>query len=92
MAPEEQKYYEDYISMFMQDGWLQFEKDVEENLESYSIEAIKDEGDLRFIQGQLSILNSMKNFRNGIENAYDNLQEQDSEADYVQAIWFRVRR
>tara|TARA_R110000751_G_scaffold10202_2_gene37680 strand:- start:338 stop:598 length:261 start_codon:yes stop_codon:yes gene_type:complete len=86
MAPEEQKYYEDYISMFMQDGWLQFEKDVEENLESYSIEAIKDEGDLRFIQGQLSILNSMKNFRNGIENAYDNLQEQDSEADYVQAI------
>ena len=86
MTPEEQKYYEDYISMFMQDGWLQFEKDVEENLESYSIEAIKDEGDLRFIQGQLSILNSMKNFRNGIENAYDNLQEQDSEADYVQAI------
>lgn len=86
MAPEEQKYYEDYISMFMQDGWLQFEKDVEENLESYSIEAIKDEGDLRFIQGQLSVLNSMKNFRNGIENAYDNLQEQDSEADYVQAI------
>lgn len=86
MTPEEQKYYEDYLSLFIQDGWVQFEKDIQDNLDDYSIEAIKDEGDLRFIQGQRTILNSIKNFRNGIENTYESLQQQDSEADYVQAI------
>ena len=86
MTPEEQKYYEDYLSLFIQDGWVQFEKDIQDNLDDYSIEAIKDEGDLRFIQGQRTILNSIKNFRNGIENTYESLQQQEVEVDYVQAI------
>ena len=86
MTPEEQKYYEDYLSLFIQDGWVQFEKDIQDNLDDYSIEAIKDGGDLRFIQGQRTILNSIKNFRNGIENTYESLQQQEVEVDYVQAI------
>ena len=86
MTPEEQKYYEDYLSLFIQDGWVQFEKDIQDNLDDYSIEAIKDEGDLRFIQGQRTILNSIKNFRNGIENTYESLQQQEVEVDYVQDI------
>jgi hypothetical protein len=77
MTPEVQKYYETYFSLFVTDGWKQFLQDVNQNIDNFQILNIKDEANLRFIQGQLDLLYRLQNWENTIKSSYDSVQEQD---------------
>ncbi len=71
MSPEDDKYYENYLDLFLHDGWKQFVNEAQELLDSYVIEDIKDENDLAFIKGQRSSLLNITRFETGIRNAIE---------------------
>lgn len=71
MSPEDDKYYENYLDLFLHDGWKQFVNEAQELLDSYVIEDIKDENDLAFIKGQRSSLLNITRFETGIKNAIE---------------------
>lgn len=71
MSPEEEKYYENYLDLFLHPGWKQFVDEAQDLLDSYSIEDIKNNEDLFFVKGQrISLLNIVR-FETGIKNAFD---------------------
>ena len=71
MSPEDEKYYEQYLSMFLHPGWKQFVEEAEDLLDSHDIDDIKDEKELHLLQGQRKTLLSIVNFELGIKNAFD---------------------
>ena len=71
MSPEDEKYYENYLDLFLHAGWKQFVEEAEELLDSYVIEDIKDEIDLAFVKGQRSSLLNITRFETGIKNAIE---------------------
>ena len=71
MSPEEEKYYENYLDLFLTDDWKQFVQEAAELINSYNIEDIKNEQDLFFVKGQRSSLLNIVNFETGIRNALD---------------------
>jgi len=71
LSPEDEKYYENYLSMFLTPGWKQFVEEAQDLLESYVIEEIKDGIDLAFVKGQRSSLLNITRFETGIKNAFD---------------------
>jgi len=77
LSPEDQKYYENYLDLFLTDGWKQFVKEAQDLLDSYEIEDIKDEIDLAFVKGQRSSLLNITRFETGIKNAIE--MESDSD-------------
>ena len=46
MAPELQKYYEDYADLFLTDGWKQFQEDIQAAALTINIMSLKDAKDL----------------------------------------------
>ena len=78
MSPEEEKYYEVYLDLFLHKGWEQFENELEEILSNYRIEDIKDEKHLAFVKGERDAFFRMRRFANGIKYAYERMQEQDN--------------
>jgi len=77
LSPEDEKYYENYLDLFLHSGWKQFVEEAEELLDSYVIEDIKDEIDLAFVKGQRSSLLNLTRFETGIKNAIE--MESDSD-------------
>ena len=71
MSPEDEKYYENYLDLFLHEGWKQFVKEAEELLDAYVIEDIKNEIDLAFVKGQRSSLLNITRFQTGIKNAIE---------------------
>jgi|TARA_Y100000033_G_C2655565_1_gene66952 hypothetical protein len=71
LSPEDEKYYENYLDLFLHDGWKQFVNEAQELLNSYVIEEIKDEKDLAFVKGQRSSLLNITRFETGIKNAIE---------------------
>ena len=71
MSPEEEVYYENYLTLFLQPGWKQFVAEAEELLNSYQIEDIKNNEDLFFVKGQRNSLLNIVRFETGIKNAFD---------------------
>ena len=81
MTPELQKYFESYFDLFLTDGWKQFMEDVKESAESFNVRNVPDESALKFVQGQLLILDQMLNWEAGIRNVYDSVQEEEKEEE-----------
>lgn len=75
MDKETQQYFEDYFDLFSTDGWKQFIEELEDIIDTFSIENIKDQDDLKTTQGQLQILNRIANFEDSIRNAYDQAED-----------------
>lgn len=71
MTKDEELYYETYFDLFLTQGWKQFILEIQDSVESYRIEDIKDESHLKIIQGNLQTLNRIVNFENAMRNAYD---------------------
>jgi hypothetical protein len=71
LAPEDEKYYENYLGLFLHPGWKQFVGEAQELLNAYSIEEIKNEQELFFVKGQRSSLLNITRFETGIKNAID---------------------
>lgn len=76
MTPEDEKYYEAYFDLFLTDGWKQFIEDLQSTSEAFDVRNIKDGESLKFIQGQLMILDRMVNFEHGIRTAYDDINNE----------------
>ena len=71
LAPEDEKYYENYLDLFLHPGWKQFVTEAQDLLDSYVIEDIKDDLDLSFVKGQRSSLLNITRFETGIKNTFD---------------------
>ena len=71
MSPEDEKYYENYLDVFLTDGWKQFVQETKDLVDSYKIEELKNEQDLFFVKGQINTLMNVINFETGIRNALD---------------------
>ena len=79
LAPEDEKYYENYLDLFLHPGWKQFVTEAQDLLDSYVIEDIKDDLDLSFVKGQRSSLLNITRFETGIKNAFD-MESNDDQA------------
>ena len=77
LSPEEQQYYENYFDLFLTSGWKQFVKEAKETLDSHSIDDIKNEKDLSRLQGQRVALLNIIRFETGIQNAFEELSNND---------------
>ena len=77
MSPENEKYYENYLDLFLHEGWKQFVEEAQDLLDAFEIEDIKDEIDLAFVKGQRNSLLNITRFETGIKNAIE--MESDSD-------------
>ena len=76
-------YYRNMTDMFMTEGWKQLVQDLQANAVNInSVEQTKDEADLHFRKGQLSVLANMINLESQIKNAEEQAlaAEQEDEA------------
>jgi hypothetical protein len=71
LSPENEKYYENYLDLFLHEGWKQFVEEAQDLLDAFEIEDIKDEIDLAFVKGQRNSLLNITRFETGIRNAID---------------------
>ena len=81
MTPELQKYFDSYFDLFLTDGWKQFIEDVKESADSFDIRYVQSESDLKFVQGQLLILDRLINWESGIRNTFDTVLEEEKEEE-----------
>ena len=78
MSPELQKYYESRFSMMGSDGWKDLMEDIDTMISSLNnISVIEGEKDLKFKQGELSILNWLKTLHEVSKRAYEELDEKN---------------
>ena len=78
MTPELQKYYENRFSMMGSDGWKDLVEDIDIMISSLNnISVIDGEKDLKFKQGELSILNWLKTLQEVSKRAYEELDEKN---------------
>jgi|TARA_B100001939_G_C16890163_1_gene595013 hypothetical protein len=77
LSPENEKYYENYLDLFLHEGWKQFVEEAQDLLDAFEIEDIKDEIDLAFVKGQRNSLLNITRFETGIRNAIDMESEDD---------------
>jgi len=78
VSPELQKYYENRFSMMGSDGWKDLVEDIDTMIASLNnISVIDGEKDLKFKQGELSILNWLKTLQEVSKRAYEELDEKN---------------
>jgi|TARA_R110000764_G_scaffold81278_1_gene161008 hypothetical protein len=75
LTKEEEEYYDAYFDMFHTTGWKQFIDEINDIINGFRIEDIKDEKHLSLVQGQLQMLTRTANFEDGLRNTYDDLTE-----------------
>jgi len=79
---ETQKYYDNYFSFFMTDGWKQLLEDFGSNVANInSVEATKDAEDLQFRKGQLNVLSHLLNLENIMTTNYEEATKAPEEDD-----------
>lgn len=79
MTPDLQKYYEQYADLFLTDGWKQFQEDIQAATNTINIMSMKDAKDLHIGQGKLDVFYRLLNWQTSIENAYEELLQQEKE-------------
>ena len=78
MTPELEKYYSERFSMMGSDGWKDLMEDIDTMILSLNnISVIEGEKDLKFKQGELSILNWLKTLHEVSKRAYEELDEKN---------------
>lgn len=78
MTKEDEKYYEQYFDLFLHPGWKQLLTDLNESLNSYRIEDIKDESSLNLVKGERTILHRLVNFEQSMKETYDMILESEN--------------
>jgi hypothetical protein len=71
LSPEDQKYYETYFDLFIHPGWKQFQEEIQDILNKYRIEEIKDERHLAFVKGERDALFRIRRFESAMKRAYE---------------------
>lgn len=76
MQPELQKYYEQRFDMMATPGWKDLMEDLEDIIKALNnISVIKDEKDLQFKKGELSVFTWLQTLKQVSEKAYEELNE-----------------
>lgn len=79
MTPELEKYYDRYFDLFTTDGWKQFLEDISNSAQTFDVRTVADEGALRFVQGQLMVMDKILNWEASVEVAYNQNTEEENE-------------
>lgn len=78
MSPEQQKLYEAYHSLFLEDGWTNFIKNISQDLEVITdLNGLTSLEELWYAKGQKVVLENVVNF----EVAISNLETAESEGE-----------
>lgn len=80
MTKEEQTYYENYFTLFLDEGWKQFIDEIKGSLELYKIEDIKNQEHLNTVKGEIKMLQRVATFEDGIRNAYKVFTEDEDDS------------
>jgi len=85
MNKELEKYYSNFFEMFRTEGWKQLLEELTNNIEQTdNLETVKDEQDLFFRKGQLSVFKSFTNLELVITTAQEQAElEEQSEDDAI---------
>ena len=78
MDKELQDYFDNYFSLFQHPGWKQLLEELEETADSIDILNLEDAKELHLIQGKLSMLNQILNWKDSVTNAFDSNEEDQS--------------
>lgn len=79
MTPELELYYSERFGMTATQGWKDLLEDAEEMLKVYSnIANCKNNDDLQFAKGQVDVLNWLLTLRKVSEEAYNQIQNDQS--------------
>lgn len=77
MDKELQDYYESRFSMFASEGWKHLMEDVDSMIDATDrLSNIKDENDLNFKRGELSIMKWLKGLKEITELAYKEIKNE----------------
>tara|TARA_R110002124_G_scaffold181052_1_gene348499 strand:+ start:934 stop:1200 length:267 start_codon:yes stop_codon:yes gene_type:complete len=76
LDPELEKYYNNYLDLFMTEGWKQFEEDTNNVIKSINLLSLENAKALHLAQGQMEILNWVLDWKNSVKNSYESLQEE----------------
>jgi len=79
MAPELQKYYEARLDMMGSQGWKDLMEDVREMLKATDTLSGVTPENVRFKQGEISIMQWLLSLKEISEKAYEDLQNESSE-------------
>jgi len=84
MNKELEKYYNNFFEMFRTEGWKQLLEELTNNIEQTdNLETVKDEQDLFFRKGQLSVFKSFVNLELVITTAQEQAESEDNEDDAI---------
>lgn len=79
MDKDTQDYFDQYFDLFASQGWKQFIADMEDNRTLISdLLTVKDADDLFYRKGQLDTLNRIVNFQLAIENAFEEVTNEEN--------------
>jgi hypothetical protein len=78
MDKELQDYFENYFSLFQHDGWKQLIEELEDTAASIDLLSLEDAKELHLVQGKLSMLNQILNWKDSVTNAYESNEEDQS--------------
>lgn len=82
MKKELQEYYENRFSMMATQGWQDLLEDLEIMITATdTLAGIDTEQQLYFKKGEMSILNWIKNLRDASSEVYEQLQDEDEDAE-----------
>ena len=82
ISKELELYYRNMYRMFASDGWKQLQEDLHNNATVInSVELTKDNDDLRFRKGQLSVIANLLNLEAQIEAAEAQAKEEAEELE-----------
>ena len=78
MTPELQRYYENRLAMLGSQGWADLMEDVAEMLKATDTLSGVTPENVRFKQGEISIMKWMLSLRETSINAYEELLDEDA--------------
>jgi len=79
MTPELQRYYEDRLDMMGSEGWKDLMDDVADMMKATDTLSGTTPENLRFKQGEISIMQWLLSLKEISEAAYQDLQNEDSQ-------------
>lgn len=82
MAPELEKYYDNYFSLFRNKGWKQLMEELENTVaQTNDVQNVKDNDDLNVRKGQLAVMSNMLNLESVVRTSHEQViaEEQDDQ-------------
>lgn len=79
MTPDLEKYYNNYFSLFLTEGWKQFIEEAKESREALDLDSCKDWDSFLVRKTMRDQLNKIINFENLMKDSHDRMTSSESE-------------